>query len=240
MLADLTDLELSARLTEQQDKIANLRDKCLKQSEHRGRLRAMLEEDQEEVQIAAAGIDWESVFRHTKQLRSRLLDQAQGLRPRVANQVAPTIVPRYLEHASQYLDQFTGGQFRGLNLVDEDRDLMVLDGEGRAIPLAEVHPNHFANIFFSLWLARIEAYADRGVRLPVVLEDPLESTRDTRRDVVAQLLTQFAARGHQLILVTAHAENARQFATLGVPIADFSKREPVPQHVDAEELQSGV
>ena len=240
VLADLTDVELSARLTEQQDKIANLRDKCLKQTEQRGRLRVMLEEDLGDLQVGVPRIDWEAVFQHTSQLRSRLLREAQDPRPSAASRPVPGIAPRYLENASDYLGQFTGSQFRGLNLVEEDRNLVVIDDQGHAVPLAEVHPNHFANIFFSLWLARIEAYADRGIRLPVVLEDPLESTREARRGVVAQLLSEFAARGHQLILVTAHPENARQFAKLGVPVADFSRREPAPLHPDVEQLQSGV
>lgn len=237
LIADLTDAELGSRLTEQQDKLANLREQYSKQTEQRGRLRALLEEDLDDLPVApVVRFDWENVDQHLKQLRSRLRDSTRVVQSGATSPPTAAPPPRYLEDASHYLDQLAGGQFRALQLADEDHQLLVVDNTGSAISLDEVDPNHFANIYFSLWLARLDAYADRGIRLPVVLEDPLESTRQSRRGIVAQLLSQFAAKGHQLILVTAHPENAREFARLGVPIADFSTRETVSQYASTNQM----
>ncbi len=232
-LADLTDEELRSRLSGQLDKIANLRDKCQRQAEQRGRLRTLLTSEADDSRAVTADIDWSSVFEHTKHLRDQLLSQSSSLQPAAPPAAVRSTPCLYLERASKYLDEFSGGQFVRLELIDNEQQLVVVD-EKHAVPVEEVHPNHYANIFFSIWLARIEAYADQGVRLPIVLEDPLESTRGDRRGVVANLLTEFATRGHQLILITSQPTNAKEFAKRGVPIADFSKREPVPQYTDDE------
>ena len=229
-LAEYNDEELESRLNEQKDKLASLRDKQIRQSEKRGRLRALLSTDPEK----SARVEWTRIFEHTKLLRDEFVAASQA-------QELPSTYERptryeFLDRSSEFLDQLSGGQFIAMEFDEVDRNLHLIDNHDRAVSVVDCSPNHFPNIYLSLWLARIEAYAEDGVRLPIVMEDPLEATTDSRRLVVAEMLRDFAARGHQVILVASEQGNAQTLAGLGVPIADFSQRErterPEPDHVE--------
>lgn len=235
-LAEHTDEELEPRLAGQQDKLASLREKCLRQSERRGRLRAMLSLDDNE---SPAGIAWDHLLRQTKRVRDELVSASQQT-IEVTTAITPNsgAAPQYLTRASEFLQQLSGGQFQALDLQNEDQTLIVVDHPNRTTAIDDINPNHLPNIYFSLWLTRIEAYSDRGIRLPIVMEDPLEATRASRRPTVAGLLSDFGALEHQLVLVTAEPDTARTFAHLGVPIADFSHREPVDEPVEYREVET--
>ncbi len=64
------------------------------------------------------------------------------------------------------------------------------------------------------------------MKLPVILDDVLLlASRNTTN--LARLLRDFAARGHQLLLITSHEKHAEVFARLDVPIADLADRQTV-------------
>ena len=229
-LAEFSDEELEARLSALHDKLTSLRDKRLRQMEKRGRLRAqlsMLGDQQEENGL----VRWQDILSKTSQLRDQLI-AVQKETPTHRTQAA-SVRSEYLDYASDFLSQLSGGQFVGIDLNSDDT-LEVTDSQNVTSFVQDIHPNHYPNVYFSFWLARVQAYADQGIRLPVVMEDPLEATKESRRPAVAQMLAEFAGKGHQLILVTSDPDNAHTFARLGVPIADFSQREPQPQVVEHE------
>lgn len=132
-----------------------------------------------------------------------------------------------LPAASRYFAVLSGRRYRSVGL-DRERRLVVGDRTGAMRTLGGLERTHFANLYFALWLARLDAYAEQGRRLPIVMQDPLEVTPRGRRQAVAELLRGFADRGHQILLVTRRADHARKFAAMGVPVANLESRERVP------------
>lgn len=95
--------------------------------------------------------------------------------------------------------------------------------------------HRLGQLYISLWLAGIQQYADRGVKLPVILDDVL-SLAPRNATNLARLLRDFAARGHQLLLITSNKKHADVFAGLDVPIADLADRQTVTREEPAESV----
>jgi len=68
--------------------------------------------------------------------------------------------------------------------------------------------------------------------LPIIIDDPLSLVGQNRGQRLAEQLVEFAAGGHQILVVTSNPAHAQVFADLDVPIADFAHRQrgvtPVP------------
>ena len=231
--------ELSAKLSEQQQRMESLRDRVLAQSERRGRLRAQLEPEKPvDLPIAPPSESWQLLRQQARDLKQRLNDmesQLQATRTDRGAASSTSSESEYLITASQLLRRLSGGYFR--RMAWQGRQLELTDRQGRRLDARSVKPAHFANIYFALWLTRLEQYADRGVRFPVVLDDPLRVTAEKRKRKVAAMLREFAATGHQMLLVTRDRQHARVFGHLGVPIADLSNRE---QLLATQEFHSHV
>ncbi len=225
-LLEMADDELNARLESQSARRARIQDRLLKQSEKRGRLRALLSLDQEESTANGKPLPaWEQLVEKAQQV-----SQACEVALRNGHATATTANGHryfYLELAAGYLQLLSAGQFVHIAIQD-DESVALTDHHGQVSRLEDLRREHYANIYYSMWLARLDCFAARGLRLPIVMEDPLEATDGPRRSIVAQLLIDFAAKGHQVILVTADPINADLFAHLDVPIADVAQRQPLP------------
>ena len=208
---DLSEEDLLARLDELTENLERLMERMLRKSEKRGRCRAQLNSGNHRSQIA-----WDDLLRKADQI-------AQECKTHDVTQTVVVGEYEYLKLASRFLSQLSSNQLVRLD-VPQDNELVVVDNRGNALDLSDVRTEHYANIYFSLWLARLEAYAEAGLRLPIVVEDPVQSTDDDSKLVVATLLRDFAAKGHQVFLVTSSPENAELYAQLDVPIADLSER----------------
>ena len=152
---------------------------------------------------------------------------------------SPQTDSEYLVKASGFLRRLSGGFFRQMSWRGNATQLGFTDRRGRRLDARELRPAHFANVYFSLWLTRLEQYADRGIRYPVVVDDPLRVTASNRKRRVARMLREFAAIGHQILLVTRDRQHAQVFGQLGVPIADLSDREHPPATRGIQEVPAG-
>ena len=234
--SSLSEEELHERLDQIATRIRQLLERLIGLSEQRGRLRALSAAEKKD---ATPSADWEHLRVQTETLQQNW----ESLRERRASTHVPGVTRRFrfLENASEHLRVLSGGQLVEILTVGDPArdpttaddasqayfDVLLAERDGSQMRLEDVRREHFANLYFSLWLARLECYASRGARLPVVMEDPLAATDATRRSEVAQLLIDFARQGHQVMLVTAEPLTADLFAHLEVPIADLSRRETV-------------
>ncbi|MEM7316884.1 MAG: hypothetical protein AAF497_27445, partial [Planctomycetota bacterium] len=214
-LTNLSDSELESRLDNLNGKISRIQDRLVKQSEQRGRCRAQLNlaaDDDDATPFA-----WQDILAKTQEIANECehLERGSAIRPNRTERY------QYLDEASGYLRELTYGQYVEIDTPQEGQ-ITLIDRDGQAFDFHDVRREHYANIYFSLWLALISAYANRGLRLPIVMEDPLEATPLERKVEVAQMLRDFAARSQlQVILVTSDPHNADVFAQLDVPIADL-------------------
>ncbi len=216
-LADSSEDDLAQRLENQTSRLERLLDRLIRKSEQRGRCRAQLNSSSP---AKGPRIAWHEILETTEQV-SLACDRSEST-PDVAIGNAPARY-EHLETASRFLFQLTSGQFHQLH-CPEDQVLQVVDRQGQALSLSQIRPEHYANIYFSLWLARLDAFADMGIRLPMVMEDPVDAADADSRPVVARILRDFAARGQQIFLVTSKPASAELFSQLDVPIADLSER----------------
>ena len=129
--------------------------------------------------------------------------------------------PETLKEASGYLDRLTRGRYcRVWTPLGED-SLRVDDAEGNPLPVETLSRGTREQLFLALRLALAASYARRGAPLPLVLDDVLVNFDAERARAAAELLRDFAAAGHQLLVFTCHAHVFELFRSLGVAAAEL-------------------
>jgi hypothetical protein len=96
--------------------------------------------------------------------------------------------------------------------------LSVDDADGKPIPVDVLSCGTREQIFLSLRLALVSAYARRGIRLPVVMDDVLVNFDNTRAKAAVGVLAEFARAGHQLLVFTCHEHLAQLFHEADVEV----------------------
>ncbi|MEX2114685.1 MAG: hypothetical protein WD845_15940, partial [Pirellulales bacterium] len=92
--------------------------------------------------------------------------------------------------------------------------LVVDDAEGNSLNVELLSRGTREQLFLALRLALVSAYARRGVRLPLVLDDVLVNFDLGRAKAAALVLRDFARAGHQLLIFSCHEHIARLFKHL--------------------------
>jgi uncharacterized protein YhaN len=135
--------------------------------------------------------------------------------------------PETLQEASGYLDRLTQGRYRRVWTPLGEHVLRVDDAEGRSLPVEVLSRGTREQLFLSLRLALASSYARRGAPLPLVLDDVLVNFDIERAKAAAEVLRDFAAAGHQLLVFTCHEHISRLFKSLRVPVSQLpSNAEP--------------
>jgi uncharacterized protein YhaN len=112
--------------------------------------------------------------------------------------------PATLREASVYLSQLTEERYgRIWTLLDEDA-LRVDDQDGRSLAPEALSRGTREQLFLALRLALIAQYAQRGVRLPLVLDDVFVNFDSRRARAAADVIRDFAGLGHQVLVFTCH------------------------------------
>ena len=71
-------------------------------------------------------------------------------------------------------------------------------------------------LFVSLRLALVAAYARRGIHLPMILDDVFVNFDAGRTRTACSVLREFAKQGHQLLVFTCHEHVWRMFKEIKV------------------------
>ncbi|HEX4131067.1 MAG TPA: AAA family ATPase [Pirellulales bacterium] len=123
--------------------------------------------------------------------------------------------PEALREASQYFARLTDGAYRRIwTPVDEDV-LRVDDAAGNSLAPEVLSRGTREQLFLSLRLALVALFARHGAPLPMVLDDVLVNFDAARARRAAEVLREFAAKGHQLLIFTCHEHIAELFRSLG-------------------------
>lgn len=113
-----------------------------------------------------------------------------------------------LKAASSYFAQITGGEFEGL-VNDDSQDRPVIaarrpEGQGGALLTVDAMSEGTADqLYLALRLAALDLQRQRGVDLPVILDDVLMTSDDSRAICIFKALQQFSKAG-QVIVFTHH------------------------------------
>ena len=200
---------ISAELESEQQKLQSLADQrgAIRQeqrtiAEDRSLAERQLELSQVEKQLADARQTWRehaTVNRVLERIRSEYEQHRQ---------------PETLAIASRYLDQLTGGEYRRIWTPLADDILLVENAAGESLPVDVLSRGTREQLFLSVRLALVANFASRGIKLPMVLDDVLVNFDAVRAQRAAQVLNEFAADGHQLLIFTCHEHMWQMFKSL--------------------------
>ncbi len=129
--------------------------------------------------------------------------------------------PETLREASGYLERLTGGRYRRVWTPLDEHVLRVDDAQGNALPVEVLSRGTREQLFLSLRLALVRWYARRGIDLPLVLDDVLVNFDAGRARAAAEVLCEFAARGHQLLVFTCHEHIYQLFRSLNAAVREL-------------------
>ncbi len=122
--------------------------------------------------------------------------------------------PETLEEASRYMAQLTGGEYKRVWTPLANDVLLVENSAGESLTVDVLSRGTREQLFLSVRLALVANFARRGIRLPMVLDDVLVNFDVIRAQRAAEVLCEFAAGGHQLLVFTCHEHIWNMFKSL--------------------------
>jgi len=132
--------------------------------------------------------------------------------------------PATLMRASEFLAMLTRGRYLRVWTPLTEETVRVEDAKGQSLPVDVLSTGAREQVFLALRLALIENYAERGVRLPVILDDVLVNFDEIRAKSAIETLCEFAKSGHQLLFYTCHLRLAEMFRERGVNVRRLPAR----------------
>ncbi|MBX3436669.1 MAG: DUF4332 domain-containing protein [Planctomycetaceae bacterium] len=153
----------------------------------------------------------------TLQQRQRLIVSLEAAS--AAEAAAPDLRPACIRWASEYLLRLTAGRYCELRVTLDPQELSIIDDNGSEFAWRAVSRGLLAQIALSLRLALLRAYAERGIRFPLVLDDVLVDCDLDRLQEAVELLKAFADEHDQQILyLTCGTHTAHLFRSAGVSV----------------------
>ncbi len=130
--------------------------------------------------------------------------------------------PQTLRDASRYFAALTQGQYVRIWTPLTDMSLRVDLVTGESLPLDVLSSGTREAVFLSLRLALVADFTRRGIVLPLILDDVLVNFDRRRAQAAADVLCDFAERGHQVLLFTCHEHIVELFITRSAEIRCLS------------------
>ncbi|MGH7750968.1 MAG: ATP-binding protein, partial [Candidatus Dormibacteria bacterium] len=135
------------------------------------------------------------------------------IRTRLAHALLQEAVRRFkersqapmLKSASGYFAQITGNEFEGL-INDDSNESPVIAAKrpgGAILSVEAMSDGTRDQLYLALRLAALKLQRERGVDLPVILDDVLMASDDVRAGCIFKALADFSASG-QVIVFTHH------------------------------------
>lgn len=139
--------------------------------------------------------------------------------------------PETLREASEYMRQLTDGKYTRIWTPLAHDILFVDNAEGQPLSVQVLSRGTREQLFVSLRLALVAAYARRGIHLPMILDDVFVNYDAGRTRTACSVLRDFARQGHQLMVFTCHEHVWQMFKDINVDCRRIPNR-----HGEVEEL----
>jgi uncharacterized protein YhaN len=138
--------------------------------------------------------------------------------------------PETLQEASKYMSQLTDGKYTRIWTPLAHDILFVDNADGQSLSVQVLSRGTREQLFVSLRLALVAAYARRGIHLPMILDDVFVNYDAGRTRTACAVLREFAKQGHQLLVFTCHEHVWQMFKDIRVETRRIPNR-----HGDTEE-----
>jgi uncharacterized protein YhaN len=212
LVHDLDDLE--RRRTGLHEKVGELSEQMRQQEEETALPLAQYNLAALETELQTAFRQWQT-WELTHHVLAMVRDQYEQERQ-----------PETLRIASRWLAEMTGGKYtRVWTPIDQDA-LFLDDARQQVWRLETLSSGTRESVYLALRLALIEGYANRGITLPVILDDVLVNFDAERAEMAVAALCEFSARGHQLIFFTCHEHIRAMFSKAGIDARELEMRNP--------------
>ena len=126
-------------------------------------------------------------------------------------------------HASDVLAQLSGGDLVQIRLERNNLRATVIDRSGQTLEIDRLTPPQHDQLYLALTLSLVSDYGARGIRLPLVLDEPFLRQDAPHAATMAGVLDEFARAGHQVLIFTEDREARRRFAGLGRCLVDLEE-----------------
>ncbi len=137
-----------------------------------------------------------------RKLAGRMLQKIRG-------EFERSCQPGILEVASEYLSKLTCGKYQKIWTTLGEERLHLTDNNQQNYVVEELSNGTREQLFLALRLGMVHDFANRGIELPMVLDDVLVNFDQTRTEAAIETLIEFADRGHQVLLFTSHLHLAK-------------------------------
>ena len=134
----------------------------------------------------------------------------------VATQFEQANQPEMLAAAIPFLQKLTLGKYHHLWTPLGRKQLFVDDDKGDSRPAEQLSGGTREQLFLSIRLAMVKAFAKNGIDLPMVLDDVTVNFDQDRSDAAVETLLDFTKNGQQLLVFTSHLHYAKLFEKRGV------------------------
>ncbi len=201
--------------------------------EKRGQLNAEMKSLADDRQLAARQLDQAALQQRIEEAvgRWQVLAVTGQILESIRASYETDRQPETLQEASGYFSQMTQGRYRRVWTPVGERILRVEDAAGHWLPVEVLSRGAREQLFLSLRLSLAAYFARRGAPLPLILDDVLVNFDGERAKAAAQVLRDFAAQGHQMLVFTCHEHIAKLFRSLKAPVNDLpnnAERDPAP------------
>ena len=144
------------------------------------------------------------------------------------NRFESSSISATLDQASDYLERLTQGRYHRVWAPLGAHHLCVDDGYDRSFQVEELSGGTREQLFVAIRMALIREFSDRGVELPMVMDDLFVNFDQERTEAAVDTLIEFANSGQQVLFFTCHLHLARLFESRKV------KTLWLPGHTDGD------
>jgi uncharacterized protein YhaN len=134
----------------------------------------------------------------------------------VATQFEQAHQPEMLAAAIPFLQKLTLGKYNHLWTPLGRKQLFVDDDQRDSRPAEQLSGGTREQLFLSIRLAMVKAFAKNGIDLPMVLDDVTVNFDQDRSEAAVETLLDFTRSGQQLLVFTSHLHYAKLFEKRGI------------------------
>ena len=207
-------------------RLAGIEKEIHQRIEKRGQLTAQMKSLADDRQLAARQLDLATLQQRIDEAigRWQVLAVTGQILESIRASYETDRQPETLQEASGYFSQMTQGHYRRVWTPVGERILRVEDAEGHWLPVEVLSRGAREQLFLSLRLSLAAYFARRGAPLPLILDDVLVNFDVERAKAAAQVLRDFAAQGHQMLVFTCHEHIAKLFRGLKAPVNELPEQ----------------
>ena len=127
-----------------------------------------------------------------------------------------TCQPATLALASKYFAQLTRGKYGNVWTPLGQRELRIDDDHGQSLSIEQLSGGTREQLFLAVRMATIHELGQKGIDLPMVLDDVLVNFDQVRTEAAVDSLCEFAEENRQILFFTCHLHLAHLFESRGV------------------------